>query len=115
MQERRKDSRRKMPLDIPLYEQDNDHILGFLADISPHGLRISSDEPLSQGTELGLKMQLPESWSDLQELDFTAQCCWWEDEESNGAYSSGFQIIDIHQEAADVLQSLLEEYGIPMR
>jgi hypothetical protein len=60
-------------------------------------------------------MLLPESWSDLEELDFTAQCCWWEDEENNGAYSSGFQIIDINQEAAEVIQHLLESYCAPLR
>jgi hypothetical protein len=37
MQERRKNFRNKVPLDIPLYEQDSDHILGFLAIFRPGG------------------------------------------------------------------------------
>ena len=81
MQERRNLLRKKLPSEIPLLEQENDHTLGFLADLSPNGFRITSDGPITEGTELELKMMLPDDLSEVAELDFTAQCCWWEDNE----------------------------------
>ena len=112
MPERRKNARSKLPLDIPLYEQDTDQILGFLSDLSEQGLCINSDEPITQGTELELKMMLPNGWVDTAELDFSAQCCWWENEANDGLHSSGFQIIDINEQASKALEQLLEAYGV---
>lgn len=114
MTERRKNPRSALPQKVLVYNADDDTLLGTVADLSTDGLRITSDEPITEGTELDLRMLLPAGWSDIRELDFTAQCCWWEQEHADEDYNTGFHIVDITDTEAFVISEILDLYGNPV-
>ena len=114
MEERRIHRRKTLPLDVPLYNTVNDELVGHIVDLSHNGIRISTEESFAEGTELELKMALPDRWAFVNEIDFTAQCCWWENKsEAEEAYTAGFRIIDITDTESFVIQEILSLYGNP--
>ena len=130
MDERRRCPRSALPQDLTLYDSERAVVIGTLADLSSDGLRVKRRQPvnsavadsLSRGGELDMTLLLPEGWAELSELDFTAQCRWWDADPDSGfddsgdetTYQAGFQIVDISDTEAFLIQEILDLYGNPL-
>jgi hypothetical protein len=86
--------------------------IGHLADISPRGFKIDATEPMMEGRDLRLRLDLTPDISDKDHMTFIAKTKWCQrDSYDPGLYNVGFEIIRISPLDVDVYQRMVEKYG----
>ena len=93
--------------EIVLSEVETGNFVGRVVNVSEDGLQIVREKPLSQGTLLYLRVDLPSEFCGLNELTFHAQVRWCRPEEDQRQIGVGLQILDINDEHRRVFRELM--------
>jgi len=89
--------------------------LGFIVDISSKGMMLLSEAPLDEEKIYELSMKLPPGGAaESGSVEFTAYCKWSRpDNDNTSFYMSGFEIRDMDDASAAVVERLVNEYKLP--
>ncbi|HOP06133.1 MAG TPA: PilZ domain-containing protein [candidate division Zixibacteria bacterium] len=102
---------RKKPINyIEIYDSETDEFLGSLADLNIGGLRLLAQHELARNRTYSMRMRLPRSVDETEEIFFSAACRWQLACTSallRGSYHIGLEIVDIAPFDADMISSLL--------
>jgi len=96
---------------LRIFDTDNGDVIGHLADITPQGIMIISEAPITEGKEFSFRMQLPGMVSGREEVHFSARCLWCKQDYIPDFYISGYQIKDITPQETKTITALINSYG----
>ena len=111
MDERRKLARKYLIIYSRVFERTMGKLLGYLADLSPGGAMIITEEPLVEETILPLRFDLPDSkLFGAHNLSITARVARSSPDISPEFYDVGLEFLEITPEQAVTIEKMMELY-----
>ncbi len=110
-EERRRLKRRHLIYYLKVTHQADNHLIGYLVDITTEGLMLISNDPIEPQTEFPFRMALPEEVLSKNEIEIQARCMWCKKDVNPDFYASGFQIMSISEEDQIIITSLIRRHG----
>ena len=108
--EKRKDIRRRTIHFMKVYDHNSGELTGQLDNITANGMCLLSTEPLEVGETYRLRIDLPSSLPDTNELTVLARAVWSKKELSFQYYDTGFAFVDLSSEDRKVITERLGYY-----
>ena len=113
MDERRRDTREKMTVFTPVYDHHPRTLLGYLADLTLHGVMVSGEKPLDVDRRGMLAIEFPEHLIDVRPAHLTiparvVRCNV--DERNPKNYNIGFEFTEVTPESEKVIEAILRRY-----
>ncbi len=112
IEERRKQSRRQLRFFTRVIDSHSGRFLGYLANLTLDGAMMISHKPLNTDAILHFQIDLPENYSNNEQLSLSARAVWSQPDADPDFYRVGLQLLDLSQDETELLGRLLEEYGI---
>lgn len=110
--EQRNFSRQHLIYYLRVFDGISSRVVGHIVDISPQGIMLITDEPITVQQEYRLRMRFPGSGAEQEELLFDAVCRWCREDENPEFHIAGFQIQELPDEATNFIQGLIAEFGM---
>lgn len=110
-EDRRTIKRRHLIFYLRVWELESDRPLGHVVDLTPEGLMLISEQPITTGQEYALEIRLPDTEGALQPMQFRAVCRWSDNDINPSFYDSGFEFVEKRPQDIDTIRSLIEAYG----
>ena len=108
----RSEKRRKNRVTIPdqphILDANSGKVLGELVNLSADGLMAVSHRGIAGGTVFQMRIPLVRGDKKVEIL-VGAESLWCDDANGSGAYSIGFQIIDISPEHQEILNAVITD------
>ena len=111
MKDKRKTNRRYLLYYMRVYEAATLRQIGNLVDITPLGIMVVSDRPIPEGQNTRLRLELTSDVSDKPFMEFSAHSKWCKPDINPTMYNTGFKILDIAPDDAQIVQLIIEEFG----
>lgn len=112
-QERRKYTRRNLLYYIPVVESDTRHPIGRMADVSSKGFKLDSEYEIPVDKEFALGLNTTPDIADIAFIGFVARSKWClADTIEPCQYYVGFDIVDITPHGAEIVQCIVDKYGV---
>jgi hypothetical protein len=112
MEERRKIRRTHIMCYSRIFDRRSGELVGFLNDITPQGMNILSDILLQSGKIYRFRIDLPEYVFGRNHLDLEGGCKWSRRDIDPNFYVAGFELLDVTEEEAQIIQQLNQEYEL---
>lgn len=95
---------------LRVFDQDRE-VLGHLANISPEGMMIISDEAIEVGRDFDLRLELPSdlNGTDYEQLEFRAHSVRCDQDVNPSFYDTGFQLLDVDPATVNRIASLIND------
>lgn len=106
MDDQRTEQRTHLIYYLRVFDRQTHTLFGHVVDISPNGMLITSDKPMSARSQYQLELEDVTMIDHLATIDMNAECRWCQEDDSGGLYDGGFRFI----EPSDRLNSLLTHY-----
>ena len=110
--ERRKLKRKYLAFFTRVFDKSTGQLLGHLADLTAEGMMIISEKPLRTEVDYQLQMDLSGTFFEKERLDFQASSIWCRPDIDPAFYNTGFRLSKMSKEDLDIVQRIIEEYGI---
>ena len=111
MDERRRIPRRYLIIYSRVFDQTLGKLLGYLSDLSEKGAMIIADEPLTVGTTLPLRLDLPDpKIFNAHSLMITARVAHCITDISPDFYDIGLEFLEVTSGQRIILQKMMEVY-----
>lgn len=107
MQERRQHSRHGTELQLEVYDLNSGQRLGRIVDLSADGFMLFSDTPQRVDSVLQCRLVCSAGAPGLAEVQLGADCLWSRPGADGQHCWAGFHIIDLAEDQARALDSLL--------
>lgn len=110
MDERRKETRKKVMTFVPVYETGaSRHLLGYMRDLTLQGALVLGEKHMEPGSQHQLEIHLP---NDLPygALSISARVAHVAADSDMGGYRIGFEFASVDGEQTLIIQTLLERY-----
>lgn len=111
MIEKRKMKRRHLIYYLSLFEGNSDHLVGQLVDLTTEGLMITSENPVPPGTEVKLRMVLPEEIRGKNSLSFEAISRYYRRDVNPNFYVIGFSVKEISDVDIKIIETLIQGFS----
>ncbi len=105
--------RRNLMFHMEVDDARSQRVLGQLVDITPKGLRISGEAPLSPGEQYTLHMRLPAQVGGAGALEVRARVKWSKPSEVPGVFSIGFGDLALDRDERRRWQAVIDAYELP--
>mgnify|MGYP000665666716 CR=1 FL=1 len=109
MEQNRRKCKRWNFLPLKIYNNENKHF-GNIRDISTEGIGLIIKHDIETSKNFSLKMHIPETLTNGNDVDFTAKSVWCQPVWSN-RYTAGFEYINADPQTKEELQKLINKYG----
>lgn len=113
MVERRTETRKKLMAFTTVRERRQGALLGYLGNLTSHGLLVIGEKPLELDAHITLEIEFPDELPETSTrrivIDARVARCV-PDQENPREFNIGFEFINIESEHIQILQSLLERY-----
>ena len=86
-------------------------LLGYVVDITPHGLKVVSEEVCKTGLVYDFKMNLQDNIGQKKEIQFKAKCAWAGLDANSDFYANGFEIKKLNDNDVNTIETIISEYG----
>ena len=93
MDDQRKENRTHLVYYLRVFEQNSRTLFGHVVDISPSGMLITSDKPMSASSRYRLALEDISAMDHLATLDLEAECRWCQEDCPAGLYDAGFRLL----------------------
>ncbi len=103
MNESRKMERWDLVRFLRVYEDDTGALFGHLADINPEGVKLMSAEPITDGKDYKIRIEV---LSD--QIRLTVRCLWSRKDDRADLYQSGFKVVEQTPETRKGMACLIE-------
>jgi hypothetical protein len=111
MQERRKQARKYLMVYSRVFHRENGRILGYLADLSPTGAMIISDDAMPANATLPLSFDLPDPASfPISRLNLEARVAWCNPDIDPSFYNLGLEFSPLGDGEQAIVQGLIDAY-----
>ena len=107
----RKVERRHLVFYLRVFDGMSNRVLGHVVDISTKGVMLISDQPITVNEHHLLRMRLPSSIANKDELLFNATSKWCKQDINPDFYVTGFEIQEVGEEIARYLLCLVDDFG----
>ncbi|MFZ6048026.1 PilZ domain-containing protein [Pseudomonas sp. CR3202] len=113
MEERRQHSRHATELQLEVFDLHSGQRLGRIVDLSMDGFMLLGETPLVADSVLECRL-VPLTWVEgIEEVRLGADCLWTRAGEDERNCWAGFHIIDLAEDQAATLATLLEFIRAP--
>lgn len=112
MDERRRKERRLLTYFSRVVDRTNDHLLGYLVDMTTDGALIIGILPLKINDTFSLRIDLPDTYRDQKQLDLEAKAVWCSPDDDPDLYRTGLQILHVNPNDKELLERLIRDYGL---
>ncbi len=109
MEENRKQKRMHVISYLKVQEQQSSKDLGQVVNMTSEGMGLYSEEPLDSDSLVKLKLTLPTTGNEDNELAFDARVTWCRQSVLPGYYDSGVQLLDVQPDDLEILEEFIEE------
>ena len=111
MHERRKLKRKHLRHHLMIFDRNTDEITGYLVDLTPEGVMLTSKSPVKIGATFNLRMALPDKIRGSWRVAFDARSVWSRKDAITGFYKTGFRVLELTNGNSETIQILLNEFG----
>jgi len=113
MTDRRKDTREKMTAFTPVYDAHPRTLLGYLADLTLHGVRVTGEHPVEVDRRGTLSIEFLHPLPDITSTPLTiparvARCT--QDDVNPKYYDIGFEFTEVQPEQTKIVEAILRRY-----
>lgn len=112
MEDRRKLTRKYLAFFTRVFDYQTGQLLGHLDNVSADGAMIIGQVPIESDKTFHLQMELSEYFFGKDFLDFQAKSVWCQPDLDPSFYNTGLQFLDIAPEDTEIIQRIMEKYGI---
>lgn len=109
--EMRKVERRHLVFYLRVFDGMSNRVLGHVVDISTRGVMLISDQPIPVNGQHLLRMRLPSTIGNRDELLFNASSKWCKQDINPDFYITGFEIEEVNEEVARFILCLVDDFG----
>ena len=95
-----------------IFDSKTQQQIGNMVDITTQGIMLVSSEPVPVQTNFQLKLELSDDIADKPFLELETRSVWCHHDIDPNYYNSGFQILSPTSEDMDIIQRIIEAYGI---
>ncbi|MDB6048589.1 MAG: type pilus assembly PilZ [Pseudomonas sp.] len=88
----RRIERHDLPYYLQVFNRFTDKPMGYLGNVSEHGLMLISSLPILVGADFELRLKIPNTDGEARVVDLNAGCLWCHEDETPGNYDSGFML-----------------------
>lgn len=110
-QELREINRRYLVFYLRIYDGMSNKILGHLVDISEKGLMLICDNPIPENTNYRLRMRLPTTMKERNEILFDATSRWCKSDSNPDFFLAGFQMYELEKANRDLILALIKDFS----
>jgi hypothetical protein len=111
MKDKRKIKRRFLLYYMRIYDAATRQQIGNLVDITPLGIMVVSEKPLPEGQTTRLRMELTNDVAEKPFMEFSAHSKWCEPDITPNMYNTGYEILDLPVEDAEIIQRIIDQFG----
>ena len=113
MDDRRKETRKKVMAFTPVRDSSRGVLLGYLGDLTMQGAKVIGEKPLELRSQVTLAIDLPSELPGISARRLVipaqvARCV--QDQDGPHEFDLGFQFIQVNAEQAKIIQALLDRY-----
>ena len=112
MSERRKRKRGNLAYFTRVFNLASGDLLGHLADLTPDGLMLISDQPIYTDVEFHIQVDLSDSPFEEGSLEFKARSVWCVPDLDPKQWNTGFMITEITDANKSIVEKVIQEYSI---
>ncbi len=109
---KRKSERRQLIYYLKVLDKNTNNLIGHLADITPEGLMLLSDQQNKPGKIFNLRILLPEETIGSKYLDVRAMSLWCKNDVNESLYDTGLKFINLSITANEIIESLIDEISM---
>jgi hypothetical protein len=115
MDERRRETRRKLMAFTPVYEVYELHprlLLGYLGDLTLKGALVIGTKPAALKKEIRLKIEFPSDLPGIAAMpvEIPSRIAWCRQDEHPQNYSIGIEFLEVTVEQAELFEQILTRY-----
>jgi len=88
-------------------------LIGYVGDVSEHGLRVLSDKPYSQGAYVSLRMRMRLREEETLQFDLFVSCRWTGTNTKTGYFEAGFILERPSDEFTVMVEKMRIQRGEP--
>ncbi|WP_397451520.1 PilZ domain-containing protein [Pseudomonas sp. NA-150] len=88
----RRIERHQLPYFLQVFNRYTDRPMGYLGNVSEHGLMLISELPILVGADFELRLKTPGENGSQKIIDINAACLWCHEDETPGHFDSGFML-----------------------
>jgi hypothetical protein len=111
MKDKRKIKRRFLLYYMRIYDVSTRQQIGNLVDITPRGIMVVSEKPLPEGQTTRLRLELTDEVAEKPFMEFSAVSKWCEPDITPNMYNTGFEILDLAPDDAEIINRINEQFG----
>jgi len=112
MDERRRIPRKYLMFYSRVFDEKTGELVGHIIDITRMGMMLISEKPVEVGQTLQLRLEVPLDFQTKQFISFAATSKWCGKDVDPHFYNTGFEIDAISLEDLDLIERLVEAYGL---
>ena len=111
MEEQRKNVRKKLIAFTPVYECQQNILLGYLGDLSMQGAMLIGKKPMEINKQITLAIGFPETPQfPARRATIFARVAWCRQEQNPQYFNIGFEFQEIDQENKVAIKAILDRY-----
>lgn len=112
MDNKRKESRKKLMAFTPVYDLRLKILVGYVGDLTLKGVMVIGEKPVEVDAHLTLGIEFPEGGIDSSaaRVVVPARAAWCRQDESPRYFNNGFEFIEVSPENARIIEAILERY-----
>lgn len=112
MDDRRKETRKKLMAFTLVHDAQHGTLLGYLGDLTMQGMMVIGEHALEKGTHLTLAIEFPGELDGVatRRMTIPAHVARCVPDEAPNSFMIGFEFMDISPEHAKMIKALLERY-----
>ncbi|WP_017938269.1 PilZ domain-containing protein [Zestomonas thermotolerans] len=77
---------------IKVNDRRNDRLIGYVGDISEHGLKLLGDAPVEVGSELQLRLRMRNHDGQMRYAEVDVVCLWSRENPQTGYFEAGLKL-----------------------
>jgi hypothetical protein len=109
--DKREVSRKYLVFYLRVFDGMSGRVLGHLVDISDRGFMLVCDRPIAINEDCRLRMRLPTTMKDRQEVVFSATSRWCKLDSNPDFYLVGFQMCGLEERTKNLIAALIRDFG----
>ena len=113
MDDKRKPQRKHLRHQLMVFDRNTDELTGYLVNITPEGIMLTTRNPVEVGATFNLRMALPDKIRGSRQVAFDAQSVWCRKDAITGFCKTGLKVLEIANGNAETIQILINVFGSP--
>ena len=110
--DRRRQARWNLKVHLRVFDQDSDHILGHVVNLTLKGMTLVSNKPLPTEKNFYLGLEIPTQGNEGERIIIKALSVWSNKPEGQNYYLNGFHLFRMPDQTMATIQKIIEALKI---